>query len=124
MNIFTQLAEVCKPQTITIGNGFIGFDFKIDKSKIYTGNLTPEVLELINSVDTIESYSQSLLGYKRENGGNYCKWEARAHYWSEEDLKEHAQYMKEEERKKPHWFIDSIGGNLGDKNIQWVNTSY
>jgi hypothetical protein len=32
--------------------------------------------------------------------------------------------MKEEEIKKPHWFIDSIGGNLGDKNIQWVNTSY
>ena len=116
-NIFEVMASVLKPTEIIIGNDFIGFDFKIKKELIYTGNLPEKVKELINSVEKIEISGSWLHG----SNDRQLVFSANNEYWSKEDLIEHAQYMKEEERKKPHFYINSIGGKLNGQDIQFHN---
>ena len=127
MNLLETLNSILKPETVTVGADFIAFDFRIKKELIFTGNLPEKVKALINSADHIEAkqHGSGLLGYEKRKDkdgkyiGCFITFEACAHFWSAEDLKEHAQYMEEEGRKIPHWHIESIGGKLYGENIQF-----
>lgn len=105
LDIFNQLAAICKPENVIVGSDFIEMDFNINKDEIYTGNLTPDQINVINSVERIESRSQFLHGFN----GRKLVFECYASYWNDSEVKEHKQYWKDKNRHKAHWEIDTNG---------------
>jgi len=101
-DIFNKLANICRPQNITIGSDFVAFDFEVKRESIYTGNLSPEQINKINSCDRFEARSQFLYGYI----GRKLIFECHVSFWNEQEVKEHYQYFKDKTRNKPHYEIN------------------
>lgn len=108
-NLFQTLGDILRPTIIETGKDFISFDFKI-QLPIYTGNLSNEVKDILNSVEKIEHRGQYLYGYN----GRECKFTAMHEQWTAEDLnkieedgRKTIEYLPED-RRHPHYKINSI----------------
>ena len=80
-------------------------DFGIKREDIYTGNLKPEQIKVLDSCDYFEQRSAFIYGFKDKKR----VFEAYAGYWNAEEIEEHHQYFEDKSRTKPHWEINKNG---------------
>jgi hypothetical protein len=102
--LFESLAAICKPQTTTISGDVVILSNAVDKSTIYTGNLTPEQVATINDCDEIIARSGYVIGLK----GGQIKFETSAAYWNDCDIKDNLPYFSDPTRTTPHWELNKF----------------